>query len=590
MVAFLSLLLLADIDGAALYQSKCAGCHDAETSGRVPARAKIAALTPEAIVASLTSGSMAAQGKALSVDERNALATYLTGKAPAARPAVAARRCADPAKPLSLAGWNGWANDVGGSRFQPEPGLRAEDVPKLQLKWAFVFDFATQAYAQPAVLGGRVLVGSASGRVYALDLSSGCEYWQYRAPSGVRTAISVGPAGEGKFAAYFGDLNASVHAVDADSGALLWKTKVDEHRFARITGAPTLYQDRIYVPVSSIEELAAGNTGYSCCSFRGSIVALDTATGKQIWKTSTIAEPLKEFGKGKSGQPMLGPAGAAVWSAPSIDRKRKLLYVGTGNAYNAADTATSDSILALDLDTGAVRWAKQVLGKDGFNMSCMSPKRENCEAEPGPDYDFGPTPILRDLGDGHSLVVAAQKSGAVYGLNPDKNGEVVWQAQAGQGGPLGGVEWGHAADAKAVYVPVSDIQTPAKAKPGGLYAFRLTDGTRLWSVLPTPECPPEGASSCHGAQSAAISVIPGVIFSGSYDGKLRAYSVNDGRVIWSFQTARSYDGVNGIAGRGGSIDAAGPVIASGVVLTNSGYGNWGGMAGNVLLAFSVDGK
>jgi polyvinyl alcohol dehydrogenase (cytochrome) len=477
--------------------------------------------------------------------------------------------------------------DLENTRFQPAAmaGLRAADVPRLKLRWAFGFPGATLAVAQPTVAGGRVFVGSVAGTVYALDAVTGCTHWSYSlGKTPARTAISMGPRAGGGWTAYVGDHTATVYALDAAQGALLWKTKVDDFWAARLTGAPALYAGRLYVPVSSHEEVQGSNAKYECCKFRGSVVALDAATGRQIWKTYTIAQEARPTRKNRSGTQMWGPAGAAIWSAPTLDAKARLLYVATGNAYTDPDPGAGDAILALDLDTGKLRWSRQFTANDWYTMGCR--KADNCLDPVGPDFDFGASPILRTLRGGRRVLIAGQKSGMVWALDPDRSGEVLWSVRVGQGSALGGVQFGPAADEEVVYVAVSDVLGPTE-KAGGLWALRLADGSKVWHTpAPSITCRP-GARGCIGAQSAAVTAIPGVAFSGSIDGHLRAYDAAGGRIVWDFDTNRMFPTVNGVAGQGGSIDGPGPTVAGGMLYTNSGYGLFRGAPGNVLLAFEV---
>jgi polyvinyl alcohol dehydrogenase (cytochrome) len=477
--------------------------------------------------------------------------------------------------------WNGWSVDLFNSRYQPKPGMSAADVPGLKLKWAFAFQGETVRSAQPSIVGGRVFTGSASGAIYSLDAASGCVYWKYDAGATVRTAISIGKAG-GKTIAYFGDIRGNVHALDAATGQFLWKVNVDDHPAARVTGAPAFYEGRLYVPVSSVEEASAMSPAYECCKFRGSIVALEGTTGKQIWKTYAVPDPPKPLQKSATGTQLWGPAGAAIWSAPTIDAKKKVIYAGTGNSYTNVSTNTSDAILAFDLESGSLLWSSQVTPKDNFTMGCM--RGTNCPEERGPDFDFGSSPILRELPGGKRVLVCGQKSGVVWGLDPDQRGKVLWQTRLGQGSALGGIEWGPTADLENAYVAVSDVIAPL-GRPGGLHAVRLSTGEKIWTTPPPELNCTAGAKGCNRAQSAAISSIPGVVFSGSVDGHLRAFLAKTGEIVWDFDTVRDYETVNGVPGKGGSLDSAGPVIVNGMVFVNSGYGMWQGLPGNMLLAF-----
>jgi polyvinyl alcohol dehydrogenase (cytochrome) len=318
-------------------------------------------------------------------------------------------------------------------------------------------------------------------------------------------------------------------------------------------------------------------------------VALDGTTGKQIWKSYSVPDPPQETKPSATGTKQWGPAGAAIWSAPTIDAKNKVIYAATGNSYTNVSINTSNAILAFDLDTGSLKWSSQVLPKDNFTMGCG--RGVNCPEDRGPDFDFGTSPVLRELPKGKRVLICGQKSAVLWGIDPDNRGKVLWQTRLGQGSALGGIEWGTTSDTENAYAAVSDLfGLKDGAKPGGIHAVKLDSGEKIWST-PAPEltCTP-GTKACTGAQSAAISSMPGVVFSGSVDGHFRAFSAKTGEIIWDFNTVQDYQTVNGVPGKGGSLDSAGPTIANGMVFTNSGYGMWQGLSGNVLLAFSVDGK
>jgi len=569
--------------GEALYNKRCAACHDGNPQPRMPARQELAARTPESIYQAMFGGAMATQAAGLSSEEGRAIARFIAGKEFGTGSAPVAGKCSGTPSPLTMgdADWNGWSADPANTRYQPKPGLDAADVPNLKLKWAFAFQDDTSRSAQPAVVGGRVFTGSASGAIYSLDAATGCIHWRYDAEATVRTSITIGKAG-GKSIAYFGDVRSNVYGLDANTGQQLWKVKVEDHPASRITGGPAFYNGRLYVPVSSVEEASAMSPTYECCKFRGSIVALDGATGKQIWKTFAITDPPKPFKKTPAGVQLWGPAGAAVWAAPTIDAKKKVIYAATGNSYTDVETRTTDAILAIDLESGSLLWSSQVTPKDNFTMGCM--RGVNCPAERGPDFDFGSSPILRELPGGKRVLVCGQKSGVVWGLDPDNRGKILWQTRLGQGSALGGIEWGPTADMENAYVAISDVITPL-GHPGGLHAVKLSTGEKLWTTPPPPLNCTAGAKGCNSAQSAAISSIPGVVFSGSVDGHFRAFLAKTGEIVWDFNTARDFETVNGVPGKGGSLDSAGPVIVDGMVFTNSGYGMWQGLPGNVLLAF-----
>jgi polyvinyl alcohol dehydrogenase (cytochrome) len=582
-------------NGATLFEEQCATCHTQPGVQRAPLLEAMRDRSPDAIVAALTSGTMALQGEELTIVGRRAVAEFITGQAPSGdRVAVTVGRCAsEPAMTDLLDGprWSGWGVSVENLRFQgaDNAGLRLNQVANLTLKWAFGFPEATSAWAQPAVAGGRLFVGSQDGVIYALDAKTGCSHWTYAARTGVRTAISIGATGDGH-ALFFGDIGARVYAIDAATGAELWSREVESHPAARITGAPTLYEGRLYVPVSSLEEGAAARESYGCCTFRGSVVALDATTGDQIWKAFTIPTEPAPRGTSPSGAVLSGPAGAAIWGAPTIDTKRRLVYAATGNAYTEPAAETSDAIIAFGLDTGEIRWWNQLTPQDAFILGCRG-DNANCPKDEGPDHDFGASPALVTLSDGRDLLVIGQKSGMTYGLDPDRDGAIAWQYRAGVGSALGGIEWGFAVDGDNAYFAVSDLLT---LRPGGLTAVRLRTGEQVWFAEPPPPlCAGPGVrsgfmSGCDASLPAAVSAIPGVVFSGSNDGGLRAHSAETGDVLWVYDTNREFDTVNGVPASGGSFNASGPVIVDGMLYVNSGYAFLGSRPGNVLLAFGLD--
>jgi polyvinyl alcohol dehydrogenase (cytochrome) len=595
-------------DGAALYRQNCAGCHDAGVD-RAPTRDALQTMSAERVLTALESGAMLSMASRLSAADRRALAQFVTGKSLSARdlsmtPPQSAMCTTSAAfvQPPAEPAWNGWGDNTNNTRFQggAAVGFSAAQVPRLKVKWAFGFPGDLDANAQPTIVGGRVFVGSQGGKVYALSAATGCIHWFVDAKAAVRGAISIAQidAATGPVqAAFFGDLGGNVHAVNAATGAELWTVRADPHPLARIVGSVVFQAGRLYVPVASGEETAGAPSVYECCRFRGSVTALDAATGKQIWKTFTIAQEAQPTTKNGIGTQLWGPSGAGVWSSPAIDVRRNALYATTGDNYSAPATNTSDSFVAMDLDTGTILWSKQMTVGDAWNTACRLPDKLNCPDVSAPDFDFSSPPILVTLSSGKRALVAGQKSGMVHAVDPDDQGKILWQARAGTGGTLGGVQWGSASDGSNVYVAVSDIVRTAipnslgtNADPkigGGLFAFRLETGERAWYTAP-PGC--GNRTRCSPAQSAAVSAIPGVVFSGSVDGHLRGYSTATGAIVWDFDSVGPYKTVNEVPARGGSFDGPGPAIAGGMLFVNSGYARAGGMPGNVLLAFSVDGQ
>ena len=586
-------------DPATIYTQVCSTCHEGQVP-KAPHSVTFQMLGPEAILTALTSGVMQPQGATLSEAERRALAEHLGGRSLAAGVATPPVRCAAGASefdanqpPRTL----GWGQTLENTRFADSyaAGLRASDVPRLQLEWAFAFPGATRARSQPSVAGGAIYVGSQSGELYALDFLSGCVRWSYQAGAEVRVAPSIEPWRAGEISVpprvVVGDLSGNVHALDARTGQLLWKRRVDPHPRLTITGSPRIHEGRVYVPMSSTEWAAAADPAYECCSFRGGVAALDAATGAEIWKTYTIAkEPALTGEKSSVGTALRGPAGAPVWNSPTIDVKRGRLYVGTGEAYTSPAADTSDAVLAIDLATGKRLWHYQSLAGDAWNMACFIGGGPNCPKENGPDLDIGAPPLLVKLPSGEEVLVVGQKSADVFALDPD-DGKLRWRRRTGRGGFAGGVHWGMAAEGARVYAPNADtLFLPSDAQRGeakpGVFALDAGTGKTVWFTPAQDQCRSELKPACDPGMSAPVTAIPGILFAGGFDGRLRAYEGASGRVVWEFDTVREYKTLSGEVARGGSIESAGPVVVDGALLVNSGYLFGGRLPGNVLLKFT----
>jgi polyvinyl alcohol dehydrogenase (cytochrome) len=511
--------------------------------------------------------------------------------------------CATRSEPVAIGSvqWNGWGKDLENTRYQPVPALRDVDVPKLALKWAYGYQGGTQ-FGQPTIVDGRLFVTSSAGRIYALDAKTGCTHWTYDAAAGSRTAISIGELGQSRraampkklkrtlahldvikapSAAFFGDDTGAVYALDAQKGTLLWKTQADTHPSAHIVGAPALYNDRLYVALGSSEDRNSANPNYSCCTFRGSIVAIDIASGRVLWKSYTVLEEPQPTHKSSTGVQQFGPAGAAISSSPTIDSKRGVLYVGTGGSTTGVEQSLTDSIAAFDLSDGKLRWVKQLTVQGRVASG-----------------GFTSAPILRTLISGNDIILAGQLSGVVYGLDPDHGGAILWQSQIGMAAPVvagavsvgpaavvgadsGGVAWGSAADHRSLFVALSGLLAQTSNATGALWALDPKSGIARWhTTSQAPVCSWSEAPCSHG-QSQAVTVMPGGVFSGSLDGHLRAYSTINGKILWDFDTARGFQTQNGIHASGGPLDHGGATIVNGSVYINS---------GNTLLAFSVGGK
>jgi polyvinyl alcohol dehydrogenase (cytochrome) len=595
LVAILGVPVFAAASGEEVFKQRCAGCHEANNP-RIP-RVEVLHRIPAArILRTLNWGVMGNVAYTMTIAEREAVASYLgthdpaTAMPPAAFCTDRAVRFATKSEEKVLPQWNGWSPSTNNARYQSAQagGLTIDGVQRLKLKWAFAYDGDTTAFAQPTILDGNLFTGSASGVIHALDAKTGCVRWTYDARGPVRSSILAVPRGKG-YSLLFGDQLGWFYSLDAVSGKELWKKKIDEHDAARLTGSPVEYAGTVFVPVASWEENRASSTDYACCTFRGGVAALRVRDGAPVWRTYTVDVP-KQIGE------LWGPSGAPVWSAPTLDVARGLLYVTTGDNYSPPATETSDAVLALELKTGKIAWSRQLTMGDIFSGGCS---RQGIDC--GPDFDFGSSAILVHA-DKRDLLLAGQKSGVVYALDPARKGEILWQIRIGKGSTNGGVQWGMAADGQNVYAAVSDLararvqsNDPADLRTanldpnvgGGLHAIRIADGIEMWQAEPQHTCPAERAG-CSPAQPAAVTATPGIVFSGSVDGHMRAYSAEDGNILWDFDTAREYSTVNGVKGHGGSIDGPGAVVVGGMVYVNSGYSRQNGTPGNVLLAFGTD--
>ncbi|MDB5419243.1 MAG: pvadh [Phenylobacterium sp.] len=616
--------------GAAIFTARCKSCHEPALE-RAPGVADLARRPKDDIVRALTSGVMAPMAAGLTQADKEAVAGYIATARRPASPATAGRgdlempqvaikggvvgtdpKCAanPPIRPTP-GDWASMGIDDRSSRFQRHPGLTAADIPRLKLKWAF----AMTGGGQPTVVGDWLFVTNRSGKFYALDAKTGCVHWSVddlvarTTPVVIRSPIS--PSG---WATFVGQSDRIVRAFDAQTGKELWRSApLESHPIGVLTGSPVVAGDKLLVPISSIEEAAAMSKAYACCTFRGSLAALDLKTGKLLWKTYMITEPQRVIREKEGGLKLQGPAGAAIWGAPSLDLKRGQVFVVTGDSYTDVDTLGPDSVVAIDIKTGKTLWHHQVTAKDNFVMGCgPTSVSGNCPTPLGPDVDFGATPILMTLKGGKQVLVAGQKSGVAYGFNPG-TGALLWKTSVGVGSALGGIEWGIGADDARVYIPVSDFGQVASegrpARPGqpaaapgkpGLNALDPATGRILWTT-PAPKAACHYASDgarethCIRSPSAAPAIIPGFVFEGALDGWFRAYDAGTGKIVWEYSTtAQAYDTVNGIKGQpGGGIDGMGPTVAHGMVYVtsgNNGAARIGSNGVNVLLAFSPDGK
>jgi polyvinyl alcohol dehydrogenase (cytochrome) len=585
--------------GKQVFEQACASCHLGQVA-KAPHKMFLQMLSGPTIHESLEKGLMMEQAKALTAEQRVQVAEYLSGGLLAAQQAeIPPAMCTNDAAPFNAAmkpapvTWG-----YGNARFAPADvaKLSAADAPKLQLAWAFEFPAGIRARSQPSIAYGSVFVGSFDGHVYALDLGTGCARWVFKAGAEVRTAVVPYEAKGGANVRtqpprlFFGDVLGRLYSVDARTGKLAWSVKLDDHPNATLTGTGTIHDGVIYQPISSLEVTSAADPAYECCTFRGAVVAVDAWSGELRWKAHSIAEEPREVGKTSIGTKILAPSGAPIWNSPTIDAKRGVLYVGTGENYSSPSNDTSDALLAFRLNDGKLMWSQQMVKGDAWNVACMMKDNPNCPVENGPDVDFGAGTILTTLPSGKDVLLAGQKNGAVYALDVDAKGALLWKTQVGRGGIQGGVHFGMAIEGNTVYVPISDMKDehdgrpPRPGKPG-LYALDVATGAQRWAAPADDVC--GTLQFCDAGISAAISAAPGLVFAGHMDGRFRAYDGRSGKVLFEYDAKQEVTTVSGARARGGSFGGAGAAIRDGYVVVNSGYGMYFHMPGNVLLAFTT---
>ncbi len=577
------------LPGKAHYDKACASCHNGSLK-KAPHRDMIGLMTPEAILKTITTGIMQNEASVLTDTQKAEVAEYLSGDELGGELAQIPA-CANPGEYQP-------GKDIVGANWGIEPsnmrniskemgGISSDNVDRLRVRWAIAMPGANRVRSQPTFAGGLLIVGSHSGIVYGLDPETGCSNWQFQASGEVRTGIAVSENSDGA-TAFFGDVLANVYAVNAATGELVWRLRADEHPNATITGSPTPHEGMLYVPVSSLEVSLAIDPEYECCTFRGSVVAVDIATGKQQWKTYTIQEEPGVSGQNPVGTNIIGPSGAVVWNSPSIDPQTNQLFVGTGENMSSPASLTSDALIAMDLETGKINWVFQATANDVWNGACDTEWPENCPVEGGPDFDFGGATVVIDSKTHGRLVVAGQKSGIVHAVDPE-TGELVWQTRVGRGGIQGGIHFGIAAHGNIILVPISDMADgrtyPDPDRPG-MHALDVDTGKILWSTLHEDTC--AGKAYCHPGISQVSTVIGDLVFSGAMDGTARAYDISTGDIQWELATAWEFDSITGEKAMGGSMGgAAGAVALNGLLVLSSGYGIYNHMPGNLLLALEI---
>jgi polyvinyl alcohol dehydrogenase (cytochrome) len=596
-----------------LYKTHCAACHS-NSATKAPGLSALRALGYKRLLDAMTLGNMQVQAAAMDDIQREELAKYLSRESKDPRAWESAMACnADMGSAANAApSVTNWGYGPHNKRFQSEQlaGLTAKDLPNLELAWAQGFPGTTSMRSQPVITADTLYLGVAgTSSVYAFDLSSGCLRWAYRSPAPVRSALGYANMPDSDQAIlFFGDARAGVHVISAIDGREVWSGSAKIGSASTVTGTPVLNGDKLFVPISSFEVARASLGTYECCKDHGGVRAFDLRTGEILWtyETAVPAEPER---KNSIGTQTWGPSGAPVWTTPAIDVKRNLLYIGTGENYSWPATGTSDSIIALDLDTGKPAWVFQALTNDVYTEACVGsylgyPDQPGCPENPGPDFDFGASVIIAQTSDGKDILLAGQKSGDVYGLDPDNSGAIVWQVKLSDGTPVGGVHWGMSVENDTVFVPVADPEWKltkwAYSPKPGLTALDVTSGKIKWQhaaergcALDTSTIDPQNGRheenwpACHFAYgySGAATSIDGAVLAGSLNGTLKAFSSSDGKELWRFDSKREFSTLNGVKAHGGSLDNAGPALGNGYLVLQSGYSYFNQMPGNVLLVF-----
>ena len=572
---------IANEQGFLVYQKHCADCHQ-DARLRAPSLGAIKKMSENGIRQALTMGVMKEHSRNIDNVDFDKLLLFLSSQTNNTTE-TQINECSEPFPTQSEILWSNWGNGLSNQRVQAKSSLNPQNINQLELKWAFGFNDSIRIRSQPLVTEDTIYIGSQSGHVYALSLDTGCQWWSFKADAEVRGAITLS---DNKKSILFTDFAANVYRLNSLNGEIEWKKNVATHPLTTITGSIAVTQDSVFIPLSSTEVVSAIDPNYMCCTFRGGLIALNTSNGDERWKMHTVPEP-KKTGYNSNRISSWGPSGAPVWSTPTIDLERGLIYIGVGQNYSHPATELSDAIIAIGIESGRVVWHKQTLSGDVWNAACVT-NRINCPGDYGPDYDIGASIILIE-GD-KDILIAGQKSGMVFAMDPDDNGSIIWQKRVGRGGKKGGVHWGMTIDDDSIFVPIADLpeKIPSQYSPmPGIHALRIKDGSKEWYRPALPVCEDE-KYHCYPSVSAAPSRVGSMIITGSMNGIIEIISTKDGNLLWSFDTAMQFKTINQISANGGSIDSNGPIIAGNHLIATSGYDIYGQLTGNILLVFSIE--
>ena len=600
--------------GEKLFDQHCASCHD-NPAMHAPTREALSGFSKETVMVALEFGKMQPMAAHLNKQERGLIAIYLAGAAPP-DPWLEEHRCTDGAGGDATEYVTNWGLGSNNRRFVPEAmtGITRDNVASLELTWSLAFPKVSDMRSQPAIIGDTLYFGDKTGKLYAIDRRRGCVLRHTEVLSGIRSAITAVTLNSGRKLLVFADSMASIYAVDPQSMEVVWQEAARVYETSVITGSISYHDDKLFVPVSSYEVAVSGSPTHICCKSHGGLIALDATNGSQLWEWHSTPDATLQ-GQNTAGADLYGPSGASVWTTPAIDPKRNRIYFGTGENLSHPATDTSDAIISLDMDTGELAWSFQATIGDVWNAACLN-GGANCPENAGGDFDFGASVIIADWPEGGEVLLAGQKSGEVFALNPDtgnRGGELYWRQRVSQGTTNGGIHWGMALSGKRLVVPVADPERdhrPDYTPRPGLYTLDLASGETLWEQPVTRGCDiPEASKPKIGLESmrsgnkpdlaemyrcsfyyglsAAATVTPELAFSAGLDGKVRAYDLQSGEVLWQTETAKRFDTSNGVSGHGGAIDVSGQVIAGEWLYVQSGYSMFGQLPGNVLLAYKL---
>ncbi|MBL4673519.1 MAG: PQQ-binding-like beta-propeller repeat protein [Arenicella sp.] len=616
-------VLPLEMFGNSLFDKHCAGCHD-NPAMHAPTRQSLAGFSKESLMIAMEFGKMQPMAAHLNKQERGLIAMYLSGSDTQSYAWLDAARCDKTVRDGIASGdkeeyVGNWGLGKNNQRFASNKtaGITKANVATLELAWSFAFPKVTDMRSQPVIIGDTMYVGDKAKKLYAIDRKSGCVLREADFITGVRSSITLAATldndGQGKPLLIFADSLATVYAVDPMTFDIVWQTQTKLFEKSVITGTISYDDNKLFVPISSYEVAVTGSSSYVCCRSHGGVIALDSSNGEQLWQWHATENATLQ-GLNADGLEQYGPSGASVWTTPMIDKKRGRIYFGTGENLSHPATNSSDSIFALDIETGKLAWHFQATKGDVWNAACWT-GGANCPENAGGDVDFGASVILTQLLDGSDILLAGQKSGEVYALNPDPKGvqgELIWKNRVSLGTTNGGIHWGMAASGQRLIIPVSD---PERDRPGytakpGLYALDIADGKLLWSKSVQRQCdfdeqyrPASGleamrsskkqslkdqyACSFYYGLSSAATATPELAFSAGLDGVIRAYDIENGDILWQTETAKYFQASNGIEGHGGAIDVVGQVLADGWLYVFSGYSMFGQLPGNMLLAYKV---